>query len=302
MSEAARLAPFVGAVVVVVGLWAAGLARLGLLTPPDVRAWRRLAGLRGYAAPQGRVERAVSRLPAVRRAQEELDLHRLLAIAGWPQTPVGFLLRTVLIALLAAALFLAVLVVSLVEDGGWAMPPAAALLVGALVFLLQMAVLHGRAEARRQEAAEALGDMMMLVAIMTDDRGLQLEDAVRILSRCAGHSSLEAIVGGRGWQRLVREPQRTTIELYRAIAAEYRIPLFATLAEAALSANAGLGERETYSRVALAVHTQRLAEARFRAARARTLVTLPVAGMLVPLLVLIGAPVFAAIAGGLGVG
>jgi hypothetical protein len=182
------------------------------------------------------------------------------------------------------------------------MPPAAALLVGALVFLLQMAVLHGRAEARRQEAAEALGDMMMLVAIMTDDRGLQLEDAVRILSRCVGHSSLEAIVAGRGWQRLVREPQHTTIELYRAIAAEYRIPLFATLAEAALSANAGLGERETYSRVALAVHTQRLAAARFRAARARTLVTLPVAGMLIPLLVLIGAPVFAAIAGGLGVG
>lgn len=302
MTELIGLLPFAGAALAAVALWAFGLARLDLFTPSDVRAWRRLAGLRGYAVPPGRVQRAVSRLPAVRRVQEELDLHRLLAVAGWPETPPGFLLRTVLVALLATALFLALLVVTLVHDGSWALPPAAALLVGALVFLLQIAVLRNRADARRQQASQELGDMMMLVAIMTDDRGVQLDDAVRILARCAGRGALEAIVGGRGWQRLVREPKPTTIELYRAIAAEYRIPLFASVADAAANANVGFPEREIYSRVALAVYAQRLAEARFRAARSKTLVTLPVAGMLIPLLVLIGAPVFAAIAGGLGGG
>jgi hypothetical protein len=54
--------------------------------------------------------------------------------------------------------------------------------------------------------------------------------------------------------------------------------------------------------VARAVYQNRLAEARFRAARAKTLVTIPVAMMLIPLLILIGAPVFATISGGLGLG
>jgi len=63
-----------------------------------------------------------------------------------------------------------------------------------------------------------------------------------------------------------------------------------------------MSERETYTRVARAVYHNRLAEARFRAARAKTLVTIPVAMMLLPLLILIGAPVFATISGGLGLG
>jgi hypothetical protein len=54
--------------------------------------------------------------------------------------------------------------------------------------------------------------------------------------------------------------------------------------------------------VARAVYQQRLAESRFHAARAKTLVTIPVAMMLIPLLLLIGAPIFATISGGLGLG
>jgi hypothetical protein len=144
--------------------------------------------------------------------------------------------------------------------------------------------------------------MMMLVAIVTDGRGLQLEDAVRILSRCVDHQSLQSIVDGRGWQRLVHQPHSTTIELYRQISAEFGIPLFDVVADAAANANVGMSERETYTRVARAVYQNRLAGARFRAARAKTLVTIPVAMMLIPLLILIGAPVFATISGGLGLG
>jgi len=144
--------------------------------------------------------------------------------------------------------------------------------------------------------------MMMLVAIMTDGRGLQLEDAVRILSRCVDHPGLRSIVDGRGWQRLVPPTSSTTIELYRRIADEYGIPIFAVVADAAANANVGMSERDTYTRVAIAVYQQRLAEARFQAARAKTLVTIPVAMMLIPLLLLIGAPVFATISSGLGLG
>ena len=302
MADLLRILPYAVAALAAIGIWAFGLARLDVLTPSDVRAWRRLSALRGFAAPVGRLERAAGRVPLLRRLQEELDLYRLLAIAGWPDTPLGFLLRTLLVSLLSASLFLALLVATLVDTGSWSLPPAVALLVGGLMFLLQVLLLRSRAESRRQQAGQALGDMMMLVAIVTDDRGLQLEDAIRILSRCVDHRALQAIVDSRGWQRLVHDRQPTTIDLYRAIAAEYRIPLFAAVADAAANANVGFSERESYSRVARSVYAQRLGEARYRAARAKTLVTIPVAGMLVPLLVLIGAPIFAAISGALGNG
>ena len=302
MADAAQALPFALIALLAVGVWALGLLRLDVFTPDDVRAWRRLASLRGYATPAGRLERAADRVPFLRRLQDELDLNRQLAIAGWSESPQGFLLRVFFVALLAAALFVGLLAVGLLENGVWPLPPAVALLVAVAAFALQISWLRSSARTRQEQAGQVLGDMMMLVAIVTDGRGLQLEDAVRILSRCADHQSLQSIVDGRGWQRLVHQPHSTTIELYRQISAEFGIPLFDVVADAAANANVGMSERETYTRVARAVYQNRLAEARFRAARAKTLVTIPVAMMLIPLLILIGAPVFATISGGLGLG
>ena len=302
MAEVERVTPFVLIALLTIGVWALGLSRLDVFTPDDVRAWRRLAALRGYATPAGRLERAAARVPFLHRLQDELDLHRQLAIAGWSETPSGFLLRALFVSLLSAALFMALLGVGLVESGAWPLPPAMALLVAVAAFALHISWLRSSARARQEQSERALGDMMMLVAIMTDGRGLQLDDAVRVLSRCVDHQSLQSIVDGNGWQRLVHEPHQTTIELYRLISARYGIPLFGVVADAAANANVGMGERETYTRVAKAVYQQRLAEARFRAARAKTLVTIPVAMMLIPLLLLIGAPIFATISGGLGIG
>ena len=302
MAELIRILPFALVALLTVGLWALGLVRLDVFTPDDVRAWRRLVALRGYATPAGRLERAAGRVPFLRRLQDELDLNRLLGIAGWAESPQGFLLRVLFVALLSAALFLGLLAVGLLENRVWPLPPAVALLVAVAAFALQISWLRSSARTHQEQSDQALGDMMMLVAIMTDGRGLQVEDAIRILSRCVDHQSLQAIVDARGWQRLVHQPHQTTIELYRLISTEYGIPLFSVVADAAANANVGMSERETYTRVAKAVYQHRLAEARFRAARAKTLVTIPVAMMLVPLLLLIGAPVFATISGGLGLG
>jgi len=300
--EPERMVPFLMLALLAVGIWALGLARLDVFTPADARAWRRLARLRGYATPAGRLEKAAGRVPLLARLQDELDLRRQLAISGWSETPVGFLLRSLFVSLSATALFLALLAVGLLENQSWPLPPAVALLVGAAALALQVSWLRTSARSRQDQAGRALGEMMMLVAIMTDGRGLQMEDAVRILSRCVDHPALRSIVDSRGWQRLVPPPYSTTIELYRRIADEYGIPIFAVVADAAANANVGMSERDTYTRVATAVYQQRLAEARFQAARAKTLVTIPVAMMLIPLLLLIGAPVFATISSGLGLG
>ena len=113
----ARIVPFAVVALLAVGIWALGLARLDVFTPDDVRAWRRLAALRGFANPAGRLERIAGTVPFLRRLQDELDLHRQLAIAGWSESPSGFLLRVFFVSLLSVAVFLALLAVGLVESG-----------------------------------------------------------------------------------------------------------------------------------------------------------------------------------------
>jgi hypothetical protein len=132
--------------------------------------------------------------------------------------------------------------------------------------------------------------MMMMVAILTDQRGLQLEDAVKMLSRCLTTDALESIVEHKGYARLVTGGYKNTPELYRKIADAYEIPEFSAVADAISNTNIGLGERDTYTRLAKSVYQRRLADARMKSARAKIVVTVPIAGMLFPLLILIGAP------------
>ena len=291
--------PYALLTVLLVAVWAFALAQLGFLTSADVRAWRRLATLRGYAAPQTRLERAAERSPALSKLRDELDLRRLLAIADRDETDASFLGRT---AFFALAAFTAVLAIGLVPGGGGlGASPALALLAALAVALLRFAALRRAAHRRQEVAGRALGDMMMLVAIMTDGRGLQVEDSVRILSRCATTADLRSLVHD-GWRRLIPGTQRSTVDLYRRIGEEFGIEQFTLVADALTTTNVGIAERDTYTRAARAVYEQRLADARVRAARARILVTLPVAGMLIPLLLLLGAPTFQSITTGLGGG
>jgi hypothetical protein len=293
--------PYVLLTVALVGAWAYVLAQLGYLTASDVRAWRRLAALRGYAGPQTRLERAAERSPAIWRLRQELDLRRLLAIADRDETDAAFLARTCFLGLLAFTAVLVADVISRLGGGDFVISPGIAVPATLVVVLWRFAALRSAARRRQERASDTLGDMMMLVAIMTDGRGLQVEDSVRILSRCATTSELRTLVEG-GWRRLVAPPPRNTVDLYRRIGEEFRIDQFKLLADALTTTNVGIAERDTYTRMARAVYQQRLADARMRAARARILVTLPVAGMLLPLLLLLGAPTFQSITAGLGGG
>ncbi|HZB97058.1 MAG TPA: hypothetical protein VE219_00520 [Candidatus Sulfotelmatobacter sp.] len=298
----AEVIPYGAAAVLLVGAWVAGLAYLDVLTSPDVKAWRRLAALRGFALPPGRLERAAENSPLVRRVQEELDLDRLLVVAGRAESPLGFLGRSLFLGGLSAAAVLGVDLFCRTMTGDWflGLGPWAALLAWVSLPAVRLLRLQRAARDRQAAAGRILGDSMMLVAIITDGRGLQLDDAVKILSRCAGEAALRSIVEERGWERLVRGSCGNTIELYRRIGDSYGIPTFHQVADAAANANLGFPERETYLNVAKAVYAERLAAARVKAARAKTLVTVPVAGMLIPLLLLIGAPTYNAISNGLG--
>ena len=276
------------AAVIMVLIWAGGLAYFDIFTPNDVRAWRRLASLRGYATPRGRLEKLAMKAPALQKLQAEMDLTRLLGIANREESPLSFLARAFSYGAVAAVLTLLLCVY-----GGF--PPVLAFIAWGMMSMFYFSKLRTEVRKKQESADQALGDMLMLVAIMTDGRGLQLEDAVRILSRCVTTDSLQGIVDRKGFLRLVKTPYKNTIELYRLIASAYNIEMFEKLSDAAANTNVGFGERDMYTRLAKAIYQQKLADAKEKAARAKILVTIPVAGMLIPLLVLIGAPTFSSL-------
>jgi hypothetical protein len=296
----AEALPYAAIAVLVVGAWASGVLLLDLFMAADARAWKRMTHLRGFATRGSVLERAARRTPALQRVQGELDLERLLAQAHSENTPASFLARTGAISLLVFAVLLAATGAGRALEGQWPVPPWSAFALGALVIPLSLFDLRRRASRTQERTARILGDALMAVAVMTDTRSLQLDDAVRIMSRCAWDDALQTLLDRGGFKRLARSQYRSTTEKYRIIGDTYRIREFSQVADAAGTTNVGVPERDAYTRLALTIYQERLADARVHAARARILITLPIAGMLVPLLMLIGAPTFHAISAGLG--
>jgi hypothetical protein len=296
----AEAAPYAAVALLAIGGWVGGMALLDVFTAADARAWRRIAHLRGFASRGSSFERAARHAPMLKRLQTELDLERLLGQANSHDTPTTFVARTGAISLMTFALVLAAAAADRALAGTWPVPPWVAVLIAALVLPLSLADLRRRATEARKDSARTLGDLLMAVAVMTDGRGLQLDDAVRIMSRCATDDALQNLLDRGGFKRLAAGTYRSTAEKYRLIADAYRIREFTEIADAAATTNVGVPDRVAYTRLALTVYQERLADARVRAARARILITLPIAGMLIPLLLLIGAPTFHAISAGLG--
>jgi hypothetical protein len=289
--------PYMVAASLVIGVWIAGLAMLDAFSSDDVRAWRRLAGLRGYMTLRSRLARAADRSRPLRRLQLELDLERLLATAQRSMTPLGFLAQSCGITLAAFSVLMLADTVGFTASGVWPLAPWVTAALAAALLPLSLLELRQAARTSRERAGVTVMDVSMMLAVLTDARGFQLADSLRLLCRCC-NPALGALLDG-GYRRLVSGPAQSTIELYRRISDAYGIPELRSLADAAAASYAGMPEREVYTRLALALYQDRLAGARVRTARARVLVTLPVAAMLVPLLLLIGAPTLSAISGGL---
>lgn len=296
----AEAIPYAALALLAIGGWVGGVALLDVFVPADARAWRRMTQLRGFATRGSAFERAARRAPMLKRLQAELDLERLLGQANSNDTPAAFLARTGALSLMTFALLIAATTGGRAVEGAWPVPPWASVAIAALILPLSLADLRRRSREAREASARTLGDMLMAVAVMTDSRGLQLDDAVQVMSRCARDASLYNLLDQGGYKRLAGSTYRSTAEKYRLIGDAYQIREFTELADAAATTNVGVPDRVAYTRLALTVYQERLADARVHAARARILITLPIAGMLLPLLLLIGAPTFNAISSGLG--
>lgn len=290
-------------IVVAVGAaWVAGLWYLGLTTHPAVRSWQRLARMRGLADERSLGDRLGERLPLLRRAQEETDVGRLLAIAAMGDSPTGWLLRMACYAGVALAAVLALDEAAVLAGRTPPLPPAAGLAAAAGVALLGYARLRSRAADRQRTLGRAVGDSLPLLAVMTFHHRVPVSEALLLFARCQRDPALHRLLSGEAWRTLVdRQPApaatSTALE-YERIGLAYGVPMLVALGSAVRRVTErGLASQDVYTGLARASYGERLATARVAAAQAKTLIVVPMGLMIVPVLVLIGAPLVASLAG-----
>jgi hypothetical protein len=289
-------------------IWVAGLWYLGFYTHPAVRSWQRLARMRGLADQRPFGDRVGERLPLVRRAQEETDVGRLLAIAGRPESATGWFLRVAFQAGLALATVLLLDELALLGGQSPVLPPWLGLAAAACVALLASVRLRRRAADRQRALGRALSDSLPHLAVMTYHHRVPASEAILLFARCQRDPVLRDLLAGERWRRLVErssgEPAgqegagRSTALTYERIGQAYGVPMFTALGSAVRRVTErGLTSQDVYTGLARSTYAQRLSEARVAAAQAKTLIVIPMGLMIIPVLVLIGAPLVASLAG-----
>jgi len=292
--------------------WVAGLWYLGLYTHPSVLSWQRLARLRGLADQRPLGERVAERVPLLRRAQAETDIGRLLAILGRPDRATGWVLRVAFQAGLALAAVLLVDELALLGGQPAALPPWFGLLAAAAVALLATARLRRRARDRQRALGRAVADSLPHLAVMTYHHRVPASEALLLFARCQRDPVLRDLLTDDSWRRLVERDDapdaaagaagadvgRSSAQTYERIGQAYGVPMFTALGSAVRRVTErGLTSQDVYTGLARTTYSQRLSEARVAAAQAKTLIVIPMGLMIIPVLVLIGAPLVASLAG-----
>ena len=291
--------------------WIAGLRWLGAYSDPAVLAWRRLARLRGLDRRRPLGDRLSDRLPLIRRVQAETDVGRLLAIAGRDETPTVWLLRTLTAAGVLLVGWLALDEVILVAAHEPGPPPALGLLVSGGTAALSYVHLRSQAVARQRLLGRALADSLPHLAVMTYHHRLPVSEALLVFARCQQDPSLYRFLSEGSWHRLAdheidpsgaagSETPGTaatpgppgTAAMYERIGRAYEVPMFLALGSALNMVNErGLNGQQVLTRLASDTLNDRAAEARVTAAQTKTLIVVPMGLMIIPILVLIGAPI-----------
>jgi hypothetical protein len=280
-------------IVVCGGVLALGLNALGSFTQPEVAAWNRIALRHGYARPErDRMSTLAQFVPGLRRLLGSFDIATMLIIAQRPLTVGQFWSRLLSKAGVVLAVAVALDIAVYATDQSWLVPLWMCFVVAVAVGALDWARLRRQAAAVRREADLALGDLLLLITSVSGGHGLPLEQAVSQLSATVRSRALASIVVDRGWNRLVPDTHDTTAELYDAIGDAFGIPNFRLLAAAARSVRVGMASEEVYTRLAKLVYERRLLDARLQGSRAKLLVIIPVALMILPLIALILIPTF----------
>lgn len=290
------------------GAWVLGLWYLGLYTHPAVRSWQRLARLRGLSDRRPWGDRLGERLPLLRRAQEETDIGRLLTIAGRGESATAWLLRVSFQAGLALSAVLLMDELAILSGRSPALPPAVGLVAAACLALLAYVRLRRQASDRQQALSSAIADTLPNLSVMTFHHRVPAAEALLIFARCQRDPVLHDLLtleAGRHDERAANLPAtgqpataRSTALMYQQIGQDYGVPMFTALGSAVRRVTErGLTSQDVYTGLARTTYAERLAQARVAAAQTKTLIVIPMGLMIVPVLVLIGAPLIVSLAG-----
>jgi len=283
------------------GATCAGLAwRLDVYTPPRVAAARRLLRMRGLLDSRPVVERIGDRLPFVKQLARRTSLSRLLAYTGQRYSLSRWVALTTGLALLGLLLTSVVALAAETTAGRPLVPLFFGPLVAiALVGLAYLSLLR-KSRRRQREMTLEMGDMLVSLGVLVGAGGLSVEDALLALSRCTRTQAVYSLLHDDAWQELIPSRPRTQYQLFIRIGDEYEVPAFRMLGEAVRAVTVkGLDPLAQYSNLAGSFYVERLAEAQSAAARARIKLAIPVAGMILPLLLLLTAPLVYSIVNGL---
>lgn len=293
--------------------WVIALWYLRVTAHPALLSWERLARLRGLAEQRPLGDRLSSRLarriPVLRALQAEADLGRLLAIAGEPTTPGAWLLRTMAFSGAVPAGLLLLDELTLVANGELALPPWICLAAGGAMAALSYLRLRRRARTRQEKLGQAVGDSLPHLAVMTYHHRVPVSEALLIFARCQRDRSLHQLLLDQSWQDvpvadgLPPDPaeggrHESTALIYERVSEALGVVMFSALGSAVRRVSErGLSSQEVLTRLAYATYSERLVQARVAAAQAKTLIVIPMGLMIVPVLLLIGAPLAASLAG-----
>jgi hypothetical protein len=305
---------FWAALAAAVGLvWVAALWYLRVTADPAQLSWERLARLRGLSARPPLSDRIGDRLgvrfPLLTRIQAETDVGRLLAIAGERASAGAWLLRTAALSAATLATLLLIDELTLLSAGELAYPPFFCLAAAGLVAGTAYVRIRNRARSRQQKLSQAVADSLPHLAVMTYHHRVPVSEALLVFARCQRDPSLHRLLTDTGWQDLLKPDavspgaaelvrQESTAFIYQRMGSALGVPMFGALGSAVRRVSErGLSSQEVLTRLAYATYSERLVQARVAAAQAKTLIVIPMGLMIVPVLLLIGAPLVASLSG-----
>jgi hypothetical protein len=280
------------------------LARSGALRTAETASIRRV---RDRLVPDhGRWAAVLARNPMARAFQDRFAIRRLQLASGRGDTQ-AFTRRLVGMGALTVAACSALDAVTGLAGDGLVLAPASIPVAAVVTTALSVAGLQREARRRRETASLQVAKTLLLFGLLRvppvhSPDGLGPGDPLLALARSMRDRTLAEMLGSDQWRRMSDAQPRSRAELLEAVAAAYRLPVLAQLAQVVRAAQEyGGGDPATeYLAAARSFTAQRLADARVRLGSRTITVLVPMVGLLAAIFVVIfSAVAYASANGGL---
>jgi hypothetical protein len=295
-------------ILLILGLgFVAILWQLEAFDAPNVASAKKLLRMRGLVDVRPLPERVGARVPLFQKILVNANISRLLAVAGKNQTVGQWVTGMAGVTFLVIVALSLVYIVTQFVLGSPMYPFFLIPIGGGVTVILYVFSLRSAARKRQQGIGIELGDILVSLGVLTGPAGMPIEDSLLTMSKCTKEQYLYQLLKDRSWEYridnprgLVKSKPRTQFQAFAAIAKEYDLPLFKALSGTVRSTTVkGLNPLLQYTNLAKSVYESRLGEAKVEAAKAKIKLTIPVAGMILPLMILLTAPLVYAIVKGL---